>query len=399
MKCANCGAEIKVGNIYCSNCGKEIQLVPEYNISEDDIFQEVKEQKEQQIKAEEEEKAQEIKKENIKKRKKNMLIMIIAILLVLIVVVALVISAVNKRSHSNSYEYQLKKAQEEFANGDYEEAISYAERALSLDDESVEAYLLEGKCYASLLEYKLAIRNFKEVLTLDDTNKDAVEQLINVYSTDEDTYYADMLELAEEIATKDDSLLKLFEGHLISQPIFSVAGGSFNEPVTLEISAEDNTYSIYYTLDGSEPASDSELYTEPIELSNGENVVSAVCIDSGGHMSLQKQETYSLTLTPPETPSISLPSGTYRSQMSITISVPDGATAYYTWDGSEPTENSAVYRSPLQLIEGNNILSVIIYDKNGLASDIATRSYLYLPEDDDSGEDDSVEVDDVETLE
>ena len=28
MKCANCGAEIKLGCVYCSVCGKEAQIVP-----------------------------------------------------------------------------------------------------------------------------------------------------------------------------------------------------------------------------------------------------------------------------------------------------------------------------------------------------------------------------------
>ena len=35
MKCANCGAEIKLGCVYCSVCGKEAQIVPDYNVEED----------------------------------------------------------------------------------------------------------------------------------------------------------------------------------------------------------------------------------------------------------------------------------------------------------------------------------------------------------------------------
>ena len=33
MKCANCGAEIKLGCVYCSVCGKEAQIVPDYNVA------------------------------------------------------------------------------------------------------------------------------------------------------------------------------------------------------------------------------------------------------------------------------------------------------------------------------------------------------------------------------
>ena len=38
MKCANCGAEIRVGCVYCPVCGKEAQIVSDYNILEDDYL-------------------------------------------------------------------------------------------------------------------------------------------------------------------------------------------------------------------------------------------------------------------------------------------------------------------------------------------------------------------------
>ena len=41
MKCAKCGAELKVGCIYCSVCGQEAQIVPDYNLLEDDLLKEL----------------------------------------------------------------------------------------------------------------------------------------------------------------------------------------------------------------------------------------------------------------------------------------------------------------------------------------------------------------------
>ena len=38
MKCAKWGAELKVGCIYCSVCGQEAQIVPAYNLLEDDLL-------------------------------------------------------------------------------------------------------------------------------------------------------------------------------------------------------------------------------------------------------------------------------------------------------------------------------------------------------------------------
>ena len=38
MVCDKCGAEVPTGSIYCNVCGSEIQIVPEYNILENDIL-------------------------------------------------------------------------------------------------------------------------------------------------------------------------------------------------------------------------------------------------------------------------------------------------------------------------------------------------------------------------
>ena len=38
MKCANCGSELWDGCLYCSNCGKEAQIVPDYNVFEDEYL-------------------------------------------------------------------------------------------------------------------------------------------------------------------------------------------------------------------------------------------------------------------------------------------------------------------------------------------------------------------------
>lgn len=38
MKCENCGAELKPGNVYCSVCGTAVQLVPDYNLLDEDLL-------------------------------------------------------------------------------------------------------------------------------------------------------------------------------------------------------------------------------------------------------------------------------------------------------------------------------------------------------------------------
>ena len=45
MKCKSCGKEIESGLIYCPACGKAIELVPEYNVLEEELLSKIVEDK------------------------------------------------------------------------------------------------------------------------------------------------------------------------------------------------------------------------------------------------------------------------------------------------------------------------------------------------------------------
>ena len=38
MKCMNCGADIPEGMLICPDCGTEVQIVPDYNLFEEDVL-------------------------------------------------------------------------------------------------------------------------------------------------------------------------------------------------------------------------------------------------------------------------------------------------------------------------------------------------------------------------
>ena len=78
-------------------------------------------------------------------------------------------------------------------------------------------------------------------------------------------------------------------------------------------------------------------------------------------------------------PAVSPDGGTYHEQKSVHVTVPSGTTVYYTWDGSTPTSNSSVYRGVLDIPEGNNVLSLVAIDDNGLSSEVLKCNYIYYP--------------------
>ena len=56
--------------------------------------------------------------------------------------------------------------------------------------------------------------------------------------------------------------------------------------------------------------------------------------------------------------------------------VPDGYTAYYTTDKSEPTTSSTKYTGPVEMPEGETIFKAVLVNAKGRVSGITTRNYV-----------------------
>ena len=89
---------------------------------------------------------------------------------------------------------------------------------------------------------------------------------------------------------------------------------------------------------------------------------------------LKVEEHYQLGM-----PQVTPDSGEYLTPQTIHISVPAGCTAYYTWNGQNPTTASARYSGGISMPEGNNVLSVIVVDAYGNESSIQRVNYIYMP--------------------
>ena len=78
------------------------------------------------------------------------------------------------------------------------------------------------------------------------------------------------------------------------------------------------------------------------------------------------------------TPTFSVDGGTYTKAQSVELSCEtDGATIYYTLDGSEPTESSTEYTSAIAVATTTTIKAKAF--KGGEASGVATATYTILP--------------------
>ena len=142
----------------------------------------------------------------------------------------------------------------------------------------------------------------------------------------------------------------------------------------MELTTE-NSGKIYYTLDGSIPDESSSLYSEPIKLVEGTTVIRAFVIDSDGNFSDVSSKVYVLEFGAPDPPVIIPDSGDYEGEKYVRIIVPDGCMAYYTLDGSDPTESSELYTGEFLMPTGTTTVRAMLEDETGTLSGV--NSVLY----------------------
>lgn len=376
MKCCKCGAELKTGSIYCENCGEAAQIVPDYNILEEDLLASLME--EEQVKndfsgktkeSSDNKKASRTYSSDSKKRsmKKRLFLTGAALFLILVFVFA---------GCMTSYDHYVKKGMALDAKEQYREALACYEKAIARNGKKSAGYVLAGKDCCHLKDYKQAEEYLLYAVSLEDGNEDAYKALIALYLETRDF---DALEKLHNSVT-DAKILKILESSLVTPPSFSVEEGRYFDDVTLELTCEKD-YEIYYSDDGSDPAAEGKgiLYHEPIVLTEGTTVIRAACKDADGEFSQVISQKYQIAYEKPEPPQVSPSEGDFLLPTTIYVTIPEGCRVYYTWDGSRPTEASARCMGTLEMPEGNNILSLLLIDRHGLCSDVMQCNYRYIP--------------------
>lgn len=379
MKCAKCGAELKVGSVYCQCCGQPAQIVPDYNILEDDFIVSILDEKKKEESLQDQKPATRAKSPSEPKKpvdkgkwwknKKILLPVILGGIVVAGVIVGMIV-------FQHSYGHYINKGLALDKKQEYAQAVICYEKAIKKDDTKPKAYVLAGDDYMQIQEYTKAEKCYKEAITLDKNNVLAYKGLLGLYLYLED--YDSIDQLKSQVT--NEKVLKIFETGVIAPPEFSVAGGKYEDDVEVTlISAEGNE--IYYSDDGSDPSKGTNgiKYSDPIALTEGTTTIKAVCKNSEGTFGQVISEKYIITYKTPEAPQMNPEGGTVSGPGTITMTVPEGSKIYYTWDGTVPSETSAMYTEPIPIIEGNNILSVLVVDKHGKKSDVAQYNYKYIP--------------------
>lgn len=165
----------------------------------------------------------------------------------------------------------------------------------------------------------------------------------------------------------------------VPKPKFSLPGGEYSYYISVEIISPING-DVFYTLDGSTPNENSYKYEEEIMLEEGTTVLRAFVMDAEGNGSEVVSEVYEIEFGAPDPPVLIPESGDYVGEQYVRILVPEGCVAYYTLDGTDPTESSELYTGEFLMPTGTTIVHAMLEDENGVLSEISSVLYtcVYL---------------------
>jgi len=171
---------------------------------------------------------------------------------------------------------------------------------------------------------------------------------------------------------------------------FSLPGGSYPNPISVELATTTTAATIYFTIDGSTPTASSEVYNgQAINIPRDSNItIRAFASKDAFISSAVTQATYIVTGFAYK-PSIYLASGSFTHAINVTITKPtyipnldlppgdaNDYYIYYTTNGDTPSSASQQYIAPI-FINKNTVLKAAIMRQNSVVEpdSVATAYY------------------------
>jgi len=196
-------------------------------------------------------------------------------------------------------------------------------------------------------------------------------------------YAQEMKEVHVKAGQNYDTITINFDIKRIAMPTAYPPAGEIKIGATITLSTATPGAAIYYTLDGSEPSSSSALYTGAITISNfGVTMLKAIAIKVDMTDSFILVAEYTV-LSPVAMPTANPPAGEVPHGTAISLSTAtDGATIYYTLNGTEPSAFGTQYQNvPIILNDspGTTItLKAIAVKDNMKQSETFTTEYTII---------------------
>lgn len=300
------------------------------------------------------------KKRAVKKRRR----LVAGILLVLLVV----LGGAGFVVYQNSYDGVVAKAYQAMQTGDYHTSEKLFQRAIRKDAKKAEAYTGISKLYIQQKKEDEAEEMFLTAIDSQPENAALYQAAIQFYV---DTKQVE--QISGMLSGCSDAVLSKVSAYVSDMPEFSLEEGDYTEVQEVTLTGDGK---IYYTLDDSEPTTESIEYTEPILLEEGTTTIKTIAVNKKGIPSLTASRTYTIEIPIEDAPAVTPSTGQYSVPTQITIQVPEGYTAYYTTDGTTPSAASTPYTGPVDMPEGSTIFSAVLINDAGKMTQVTKRNYL-----------------------
>ena len=165
---------------------------------------------------------------------------------------------------------------------------------------------------------------------------------------------------------------------VVATPVISPAGGEVAAGTTVTISCATSGATVYYTTDGTTPTTSSAVYSGAITV-NSAMTVKAMAAKNGYYTNSSVATaafTIKVEAVAVSTPVISPAGGEVEEGTTVTITcATEGATVYYTTDGTEPTTSSAVYSGAITVNSAMTIKAMAAKSGNYTNSGVATATF------------------------
>ena len=165
----------------------------------------------------------------------------------------------------------------------------------------------------------------------------------------------------------------------VATPTFAPAGGTFYKSTLVTLSDTTSGATIYYTTNGTDPTTNSPVYTKAFSLT-ASATVKALATAPGYTSSAMASASYIVYLPTAATPTVAPAGGAFIKSTTVTLSdATSGATIYYTTNGTTPTTSSPVYTKAFPLTASATV-KALATAPGYISSAVASASYiLYLP--------------------
>ena len=365
MKCQKCGANMVSGHLYCDICGAEYQIVPDFEPelensmakSLSDISDTIREKNttEKMI----------FHRNNTTKKVPSFLV----IFTVVFICSVFVFLGYSKYTHSTTYQNNL--AIEAADNKDYYTAAEIYEKIRKKNPNDAYWYIQKAKMNLAMGDDLAAYNLATTAITLD-TNTDIAYAFLLSYLKDHENY----IELVQYLKICNiDSLKDEYREYLATVPIPNYDSGSYDK--SLEISfGTDYQGTIYYTLDGTIPTTESTVYQAPIKLGNGNHQLSVIYENELSLLGDPVVYEYHITSDIPMSPVVNPTSGKYTQGSMIVVDIEEGTRVFYTTDLSKPTLESEEYTAPIPMPLGESRYNFIAYSNQGIPGSVTQRNYM-----------------------